>query len=364
MTLSTGSLASRAKAKLLHLRERQLSKRDWAARHKAIFARHPEYHRACQSEVEEAHLSMWRRLRPDVNVDTLRICAALSGSASVDIVPEEVFVSEIEPCLNHCRDVAFLGNKSFFARWVPGIFPEVYLHSIEGELLDSKFEPLDAARLGNVLDELPYPVVIKPSLGPGGGRGVAFPRSKAELLAAMALSEDFVVQETVKQHDFLSQFNTHGLNTCRVYSYKSVRTNEVHVLGSALRMGKGGSLDNETAGGIYCPLTEDGRFTVYAVDKWATKFTRHPDTNLEFATVGMMPEYDGLVQLIKGVARQYFRARIVGMDAILDAKSNWRLIEVNLFRHSTRFAQYGGFPFFGQFTEEVIEHCAAHPWQR
>jgi hypothetical protein len=356
------SFGSRLKAKLLHLRVRQLSKQNWRVRYKKVFKQYPEYRRPCSQSVESEHLAMWRALRPDINLDTVRLCAALSGRPNSAIIPEEVYVSEVERCLNRHSEAAYLNNKSFFNRWMPGaIFPQVFIHNIEGEFYNTNYQLLDPTSLEELLDSLPYPVVLKPSLGPGGGRGVCFPTDKTALKQQMRGKEDYIVQERIRQHEFLEQFNRHGLNTFRVYTYKSVITNEVHVLIAALRMGKGGSLDNETAGGILCPLTNDGVFTPYAVDKWATKYFKHPDTGIEFAAVGQMPQFDGMTKLVKQVARELYRTRLIGMDACLDTNGHWRMIEVNLFGHAPRFAQYGGFPFFGRFTQEVIEYCRKHP---
>ena len=44
------------------------------------------------------------------------------------------------------------------------------------------------------------------------------------------------------------------------------------------------------------------------------------------------------------------------MDLCFDKNSKWRVVEVNTKGITIRFSQYGGKPFFGDFTEEVIEY--------
>src|SRR5699024_10072732 len=95
-------------------------------------------------------------------------------------------------------------------------------------------------------------------------------------------SSDFVVQEQISQHEFFRKYNPVGLNTIRVYVYKSVINSRWHVINVALRMGKGGSLDNETDGGIYTMINEKGVMNGYAVDKYGQRFTTHPDTDFSF----------------------------------------------------------------------------------
>jgi hypothetical protein len=38
------------------------------------------------------------------------------------------------------------------------------------------------------------------------------------------------------------------------------------------------------------------------------------------------------------------------------------MLEINTKGHSIRFSQYHGYPFFGEFTDEVIEYCKENHW--
>ena len=229
-------MGARLKNTLKHWRIRQLSRADWRSRHRKVFSLHPEYSRPCPPALEAEHVALWRQLRPDVSRETLRVCYGIAGHTSPQIVPEEVFVSEIEPVLNRYDICRFLGNKNFYDRWLPGgRFPEVLLHNIDGEFYDREYHVLDPTRVGAVIDGADFPLVMKPSMG-SGGRGVLFRESREALRAAMVRQTNFVVQRKLRQHEFFRRFQDHGLNTMRVNTYKSVTNNEIHILNTALRM--------------------------------------------------------------------------------------------------------------------------------
>jgi hypothetical protein len=128
----------------------------------------------------------------------------------------------------------------------------------------------------------------------------------------------------------------------------------------ALRMGKDGSLDNETAGGIHCYIGNGGYLNGYAVDKYGTKYYEHPNSGMEFNS--KIPEYDILRKIVLEIAEKIFFTRIIGLDMCMDEYGNWRAIEINLNASAIRFAQYGGQPFFGEYTDEVVQYCQTNHW--
>jgi hypothetical protein len=347
---------------LLYRRRRQTVQNAWNARHRGILHYSPEYARPCDPEIERAHLTLWRPLHAGVKLDTLRICANISGHADPEFVPEEVFAGEIERCMNPPFWSKLFEHKSMYGKFFPvDIFPEAFLHNLEGELYGPSLEPLDEATAAGMFDSFPYPVVLKPNVDAGGGKGVSFPASADELRLSVTSRTNFVVQRMLRQHPFLSAYNSHGLNTFRVNTYRSVITNQVHVLDVAVRFGRGGSLDNETAGGIVCHVHPDGSLHPYAVDKYGRKFDRHPDTGLPFGPGCSIPNFEGLNELATYLGRTIPLMRLVGWDFCLHEDGRWSCIELNIGALATRFAQYAGTPFFGPFRQEIIDYCLSHP---
>jgi hypothetical protein len=322
---------------------------------------HPEYSMPCNKKVETEHRRIWAAFRAKVDMSTMRICGNLSGNVDARIIPEDIFVSDIEPALRTDESCHFLSHKSFYNRWFPkGFFPKDYAHCVSGQYLDAELNSIDFEEFRKIVERIAYPVVMKPNRNSFGGENVFFVKKVEKLLDLSQQSRDFVIQEQVVQHDFFSKYNPVGLNTLRVYVYKSVQDNRHHVITVTLRMGKGGSLDNETSGGIHTLINSNGCMNNYAVDKYAQKYLRHPDTGYAFDE--QIPAFEELKKLSQKIASQVYYTRITGLDVCYDADGNWRVIEVNTKGHTTRFAQYGGQPFFGEFTDEVIRHCYQNHW--
>ena len=310
---------------LLYWRLRQLSNRGWGQRFRKILSLHPEYGRPCDPTVEREHLSRWADLRKRVNILTLRVCSGISGRAAPEMVPEEVYDVEIESSLNRHRMADFLAHKSTYDRWFKdGPFVAAHLHNVAGVFFGSDYRPLARDDVGRILDKLSYPVVLKPNMGSSGGKDVFFPKTREELVAIMNHRKDYVIQPRMEQHDFFGRFNRAGLNTLRVCLYRSVRTEEVHVLNIALRMGVAGSLDNETAGGIVCFVRPDGCLNDYAVDKYGRKFLHHPDSHIPFGRGNQIPCFEELKAVSQSLAHQMFLIRLASLDMFLDREQQWR----------------------------------------
>lgn len=357
----TLGVKDKAKRLVYYLSRRRGAEKSWASRHQKLFLRHQSYYEACDSGIESDHRQRWSVFRKEVDMSTLRISKSLSGRADARIVPEDIFVSDIEPALRSDESCHFLSHKSFYNRWFPGgIFPADIFHCIEGRYMDAQWNEISLDRLAEEARHITFPVVIKPNKDSFGGKDVRFIEDPVHLISLCSKSDNFVVQRMIQQHDFFRKYNPVGLNTIRVYVYRSVIDNTAHILNMALRMGKAGSLDNETSGGIHTRIREDGSLNGYAVDKYGEKFIRHPDTDYTFDE--RIPEVEQLKALSLEIAQKIFFTRIIGLDVCYDNTGRWRAIELNTKGHTIRFAQYGGQPFFGEFTDEVIAYCRDNHW--
>lgn len=355
------SVKDKAKRFAYYLSRRRGAEKSWANRHQKLFSLHNSYYEPCDTKIESEHQQKWSVFREDVDMSTLRICKNLSGYADARIVPEDIFVSDIEPALRTDESCHFLSHKSFYNHWFPGnLFPQDLLHCIEGRYMDANLNDIPFDQLVEKAHSISFPVVMKPNKDSFGGKDVIFVEDAERLVSLCKNSSDFVVQKLIRQHDFFNKYNPVGLNTIRVYVYRSVKDNATHILNMALRMGKAGSLDNETSGGIHTRINKDGFLNGYAVDKYGERFTSHPDTGYRFDA--QIPAFKELKTLSLAIAQKVFFTRIVGLDVCFDETGQWRVIEVNTKGHTIRFSQYGGQPFFGKFTNEVIEYCQKNHW--
>lgn len=337
------------------------AQKSWTNRHQKVLKANSSYRKPISKNIELEHKKLWMDFRKNPDLTTLRICSNISGVADSRIVPEDIFVSDIEPTLLKDSSANFLSHKSFYNKWFPkGLFPEDIVHCIEGRFYCKNLKEIDFSEFVRIADTQEYPLVLKPNKDSYGGNGIHFVKNSEELISLGKTGSDFVVQEQISQHPFFGKFNPIGLNTIRVYLYRSVKDEQLHILNMAFRMGKNGSLDNETAGGIHTMIHPDGTLNGYAVDKFGVKYYEHPDTGHTFTS--KIPAIDELKNLAKEVASKVFFARIIGLDVCLDDKGEWRVIEINLTGCTIRFAQYGGQPFFGKFTNEVINYCTQNHW--
>ncbi len=355
-------VTSRVRNALAYFMVRRAARIGWGIRFKKLFGIHPEYKLPCNKEFEKAHIEYWKPFSNNINIETFRVCNNISTISDPRFIPEDICMSDIEATLNQDVSIGYYNNKSLYNQWSPeNVFPVEYIHNVEGELLDSNLEPISFDELVTIAEKLSYPVVIKPTVDSGGGKNVFFPKSPKALIELIKANNNIVVQELIKQHEFFSNYNHYGLNTIRITLYRSVADNSVNVLNSTLRMGLGGSLDNETAGGIYSLIKKNGYLNGYALDKYGTKYLTHPDTNIDFK--GKIPAMEELLDLAKRITHKIFYARIVSLDACYDENNNWRIIEANVLGHHTiRFAQYSGEPFFNEFTDEVVAYCLERHW--
>jgi len=333
----------------------------WKKRFKAIFQQNREYQLSGDKSVEDKHIAFWQGFRRRVNLNTFRVCKNISGVENEHIIPEDIFTVDIEPTLNPHSALKFYEIKNLYNKWFGmNYFPKDFLHNINGEYFDKHLKSLTKHDLEVIIADLPYPVVMKPSIYSYGGKDVFFIKNKDDLLGKLNGRNNVVVQERIDQHQIFSQFNAKGINTIRAYVYKSVTNNSVHFLNAALRMGVGGSLDNETDGGIVSFINKSGYLHGFALDKYGRKFDKHPDSNLSFDE--KIPDFEQMKILAVQIAKQVYFGRLVSMDLCYDDQANWRVIEVGTFGHTIRFAQYAGQPFFGEFTEEVIDYCLKNHW--
>lgn len=361
--LSSSQLEIKSKVKnlLFYTNRKRGAKRSWNNRHRKVLQLNPEYSSPCDKGVENEHKKLWAPFRKNVDLTTIRISRNISGKADPRMIPEDLFVSDIEPSLMINPMSHFLSHKSFYNQWFSeGLFPKDYFHRINNQYLDRNLNHISFNQFEKMATEIPYPIVLKPNTDSYGGENVYFVKDVKKLLEISKTMSDFVIQEKIEQFEFFKKYNPVGLNTFRVYVYRSVIDDQYHVVNIALRMGKGGSLDNETAGGIHSLVHNDGSLNNYAVSKYGVRFEEHPDTGLKFDKV--IPKFDDLIKLSIEVSQKIFFTRIIALDACLDVSGKWRMIEVNTQAAAIRLSQYGGVPFFGDFTEEVIEYCKSNHW--
>ncbi len=336
-----------------------LSRYLWSSRYKVNIKNGFKFKKLTESQITE-YKNYWKGFNKKIDTKTVAMCYSISNVFDKRIIPEDIFFSDIELTLNQSNNIPFFENKSIYNKWFnDGVFPLDFLHRINGKYFNSSLELISELDALAIISNLSYPLVIKPNVDSFGGANVSFPESESELLKIISELPSFVLQEKIMQHNSLNNIYE-SVNTVRVCLYKSVKDDQWHIINASLRMGKDGSLDNETDGGIVCSINENGYLNGYALDKYGNKFHQHPNSEVLFDI--QIPFYKDMCNTAIAVSEQILYARIVSLDLCLDKEGKWRAIEVNLQGHTIRFAQYTGKPFFGKFTDEVVEYCVNNHW--
>lgn len=337
------------------------SKQAWKRRHGVVFKKHPNYSRAINSTTEKMHRQVWGIFNRKVDCNTLRICTTISGCENPLIVPEEIFQADVEPSLNRYPEANLLANKSLYNRWFErGLFPKDIFHLINNEMLDANYNQITYDKAEKIAHMVNYPLLVKPNTDSYGGRGIEFIENPSQLMQRIQTKKNIVIQEVIQQHDSLARYHPKSLNTVRVYLYRSVVNNSMHILNMAMRAGNGNKLDNLALGGLVSRINDKGFLHGYALDMYGKKYLRHPVSGECFNEE--IPDFEELKNTAVSVASKLFRLRLVGLDLAYDKKGSWRMIEINTKGHSIRFAQYAGEPFFGDYTNEVIWYCYENHW--
>lgn len=301
------------------------------------------------------YIKKWSIFGSKVETETFLLCYNLSGIIDYNIIPENFFAAIIEPKLNKYKgkQLSFLSVKNIYSKWFKenSVFPKTYFNKIDGIYYDDQLDLID--NINNFLENsnFEYPLICKPSLGTAGGIGVKILKNLDEVKSNLDQYENLVFQEKIKQSKYLEKINP-GMNSIRTCLYRT-KNGKFKVLNNSIRFGVDGGMDNETAGGLVCNINEDATLNKYAVKKYCEKFLCHPNSNIRFSEV-TIPNYNKLSEVAETIANQIPLCNLVSLDMCLDSNNQWRCLEINLTSQTIRFAQYAGKPFFGGYTDEVI----------
>lgn len=319
------------------------------------------------------HRELWGRLNSNPNLNWYRVFASVNGIDDPRYITEYDYYVHVEPCLNHKTFCEAYSDKNFYHRIIYGnLLPKVYYRLIDGVLYDQDYKRISAdGHFGERIANDEKKIIIKKSFDTGGGRGVSLAkRIGSEWVEnhgkkidwdylRKVFNHNFVVQEYIEQHPFFSRFNESSVNTIRLFTYRSVKNNEVIPLQSVLRIGQSGSIvDNQASGGISCGINKDGFLNSFAVSKYGEKILSH--NGVLFSQEGLIYKFHEIISTAKQIASDYYYHRLIGFDFCVDKNSDIKLIEINTKNNEINFFQMNNGPLFGEYTNEVIDFCAGN----
>ena len=315
----------------------------------------------------------WRNLlflTPDIN--WLKVYRSKTGNNSLDFVAEDIYYCVIEPILNNNSFSTTYSDKNFYNLIYPSdLLPNSILRCIDGHFFNSKYDRVifnQDLDLENYICQFDQ-VIVKPSLQSGGGfrvelficeSGSYFSKSGIKLslnFLEIYYGNNFVIQEVIEQHPFLSNFNESSLNTIRILSYFSPVTSTISILHIVLRVGSIGQfVDNSRAGGYSIGVSKNGVLNNFAFKKGGERFEKVNSVSLSDCKY-VIPFIEQLKAVALNVAKKNIHHRLLGLDLTIDINNKIRCIEVNNTGNEINFYQYNNGPLFGEFTNEVIEYC-------
>ncbi|WP_044115243.1 sugar-transfer associated ATP-grasp domain-containing protein [Anaerophaga thermohalophila] len=311
----------------------------------------------------------WKGISNYVPKVFLEIYQPFSGIKTSDFVPDSIFFTHIEPIMNNVEFSRSFADKNMYSLLIDHSFqPKVLLRRMHGRFLDSDYHTV--YHIDDFLSILAVNyerVIIKPSILSQGGRRIRLLESRDGKLffedahvtlgwLSKEYNDNFLIQEYVQQHPFYSAFNSSSLNTLRIYTYRSVKDEKVHILSSMLRVGKPGYyIDNISLGGKACGLFADGRLNGIANDYEGKTYKRvgNVDLTLHEKVVG----FEDVIRKAKKVAETQYYSRLIGFDFCVNEQEQGLLIELNNYDVGIERVQKCNGPLFGDFTDEIIDYC-------
>lgn len=170
--------------------------------------------------------------------------------------------------------------------------------------------------------------------------------------------DNFIIQKTLKQSPFMSQFCPTSVNTMKLGVYRSVKDEKPHVLCAVLRMGTNGELvDNSLTGGRFVGINvKTGKLKTKVFKATGHPVTIWNDVDFEHGSY-VVPNWDKIVIMAEKVCSKIHHHRLLGLDVTLDENDNPLLVEYNLMSYSYFYFLFTEQNPLGEYTDEIIEYC-------
>lgn len=324
---------------------------------------------------EMTFVEKWKLLSKEVNTNYYRCYSHYIGK-NPNILPEDICCNIIEPILDPCKYRGFYDDKNMFERILPPDFlPLAIIRKIRGHYYTKDYLPVHISSDEELMTYFAgyNKIVVKPSVDTESGRGVIVftmnvdgtLKNNANINLSLNFLDsnyqnDFIIQECLKQHPALAVLNPSSINTLRICTYRSVKTDEIIVTNIALRVGKNGSdVDNIHAGGIVFGVDKDGLINSYGSNHWGQTFQQF--NGIDYSKQKLyIPELPTIISFAKEVANRIIHHRLLALDIMLNENGHPKLLEYNIGGFSAWLFQFNTGSIFGEYTDEVIEYCSRH----
>lgn len=266
--------------------------------------------------------------------------------------------------LNDYRYTKIFDNKALLGYIKTTVirFPECYVRCISKNYYDNGMRQIsidDAVEICSFQSEL----FLKPSLETSGGKGaklLSLQNIKIDERRSIIRKEleergnDFVVQECIRQHPVMAQFNPSSVNTLRITTL--MLNGRFSICSIVLRCGKFGSIvDNWGAGGLIINVEPNGQLNSIAHDINLNEYSSNGNCVFSKCEVPQIPKILKLVE--KCHSEDFAICKFIGWDIAIDHNGDPVILELNSSQPGVIGEQLVAGPIFGERTQEVIDYC-------
>jgi hypothetical protein len=289
---------------------------------------------------------------------THKLYKSVIGEFLVDICPEVVFRTRIEPSLIKKNLREAWDDKNYFERLLPGYpFPEAIVRNIYGSFYDEKYNPIKREEaIESIGSNLP--VIIKPTVESGVSRGIEQIEHFDDIEKIMkAKGENYIVQKKLKPCAEFKLLTENAVPIIRIISV--LIDGEPYILSSSLRTNtiKDAIADNaitENGGGmVVIGIDENGCLKKNGYYSGGEVTTQLPN-GFVFDKM-QIPKFDELKKLVLEAQKQMPMFKIIGFDVTLDEQYEPIVMEYNLKGIGVYYYQLANGALFGKYTDRIID---------
>ena len=293
----------------------------------------------------------------DVPLQWHRFYYGKTGQIRPDFIPATLFYQTIKPAMNDVAFGAVWSDKAYldyFLRGIPTV--DCVLRNVSGRWLDADFRLVGRAQAEEILSHYDR-LVVKPAIDTNTGKGVVLldkPFSLEKILQSHR--RDFVIQTPLKQHPVMAKLNESSVNTIRINSV--LFEDKASVMSAFIKVGQTGQFaDNSGHDRFFIGIREDGTFADYAVNHDFKIFTAIP-SGFQFAGESV-PSFEKACRTAELAHQQLAHFGFVFFDVCINENGEPVIVEANLKNPDSMLPQVCSGPFFGKYTEKVMDYISA-----
>ncbi|TVQ02280.1 MAG: hypothetical protein EA359_12200 [Balneolaceae bacterium] len=298
-----------------------------------------------------------------------------SKNISAEYIPDDLFHFCCLPALNIKEFDSGYSDHYFMSQLLPDeLQSKIVFRNIEEVYYDQNHNVIKLAKksLDELLDDHEE-ILLKPSLETDQNKPIQvfkkvngkFLNKNNDILNLQYLEEkyhkNYVAELPISLHSSFLKFESFGLSALRFYMYRSPISEKTDVLGCCLISGKNGFNEYNLIrdAGVF-QVNEEGRIKLFAKqenDGRIRKLFRDEDDN-------RFPKMEDLIECAKKVAEVNYYHRVIAIDLTLDEDMQIKLRGIRNHTFEPIALQFAGKPFFGHYTDEVIDYCSGWVNQR